>query len=38
MVHAMICLALTRWLEVNEAADLVDQTKYVTFSVVIRYY
>lgn len=30
-------LAPTRWLEINGAADLAAQTKYVTFSVVIRY-
>jgi long-chain fatty acid transport protein len=30
-------LAPTRWLEVNGAADLAAKTKYVTFSVVIRY-
>jgi long-chain fatty acid transport protein len=30
-------LAPTRWLEINGAADLAAKTKYVTFSVVIRY-
>ncbi|HYN06969.1 MAG TPA: outer membrane protein transport protein [Vicinamibacterales bacterium] len=30
-------LAPTRWLELNGAADLAAKTKYVTFSVVIRY-
>jgi hypothetical protein len=30
-------LAVTRWLEVNGAADLAERTKYVTFTVVIRY-
>jgi long-chain fatty acid transport protein len=28
---------LSRWLEVNGAADFADRTKYATFSVVIRY-
>jgi long-chain fatty acid transport protein len=30
-------IAPTRWLELNGAADLASKTKYVTFSVVIRY-
>ena len=30
-------VAPTRWLELNGAADLASKTKYVTFSVVIRY-
>ena len=30
-------IAPSRWLELNGAADLASKTKYVTFSVVIRY-
>lgn len=30
-------LVATRWLELNGAADLASRTRYVTFSVVIRY-
>src|SRR4030095_1240987 len=30
-------VAPKRWLELNGAADLASKTKYVTFSVVIRY-